>query len=73
VWSVETGRCGLRYSGHQGSVNSVKFHPGQVGGSQGGVWSRRQDLVITGSGDGTAHVWSLGGLGQAGGRLQSSE
>merc|ERR1719239_575138 len=47
VWGAESGRCLLRYTGHQGSVNSIKFHPGQ-------------DLVITGSGDGTAHVWSLG-------------
>ena len=43
VWSVEGGRCGLRYTGHQGSVNSIQFHPSQ-------------DLVITGSGDGTAQV-----------------
>ena len=47
--------------GHQGSVNSIKFHPGQ-------------DLVITGSGDGTAHVWSLGSaVGQGGGFRHSSE
>ena len=78
VWGVESGRCLLRYTGtlyyrrnkhltwnvlpgHQGSVNSIKFHPGQ-------------DLVITGSGDGTAHVWSLGGaVGQGGGFRHSSE
>eukprot|EP00090_Calanus_glacialis_P013312 TRINITY_DN21950_c0_g1_i1.p1 TRINITY_DN21950_c0_g1~~TRINITY_DN21950_c0_g1_i1.p1 ORF type:complete len:516 (-),score=173.40 TRINITY_DN21950_c0_g1_i1:139-1686(-) len=58
VWSVERAKCLMRYTGHQGSVNSVQFHPGQ-------------ELVITGSGDGTAHVWSRGGAGQA--RLQSSE
>ena len=42
-------------------MNSIKFHPGQ-------------DLVITGSGDGTAHVWSLGSAaGQGGGFRHSSE
>merc|ERR1719351_473851 len=35
----------MRYSGHQGSVNSLEFHP-------------CQELVITASGDMTAHVWS---------------
>jgi len=61
VWGVESGRCLLRYTGHQGSVNSIKFHPGQ-------------DLVITGSGDGTAHVWSLSSAaGQGGGFRHSSE
>jgi len=58
LWSVDRSKCLMRYTGHQGSVNSVKFHPGQ-------------DLVITGSGDGTAHVWSRGGALHA--RLQSSE
>ena len=45
LWSVDTGRCLMRYSGHQGSVNSLEFHP-------------CQELVITASGDMTAHVWS---------------
>jgi len=58
VWSMDRAKCLMRYTGHQGSVNSVQFHPGQ-------------DLVITGSGDGTAHVWSRGGAVQA--RMQSSE
>ena len=47
LWSVDTGRCLMRYSGHQGSVNSLEFHP-------------CQELVITASGDMTAHVWSAG-------------
>lgn len=44
IWSTESGRCLLQYQGHQGSVNSIKFHPSQ-------------DLVLTASGDGTAHIW----------------
>ena len=44
LWGVESGKCVMRYAGHEGSVNSLKFHP-------------CQELVITGSGDGTAHVW----------------
>lgn len=44
IWSVETGRCLLQYQGHLGSVNSIKFHS-------------NKDLVLTGSGDSTAHIW----------------
>lgn len=44
IWSIETGRCLLRYQGHTGSVNSIKFHP-------------TKDLVLTASGDQTAHIW----------------
>ncbi|XP_046996838.1 WD repeat-containing protein 37 isoform X1 [Schistocerca americana] len=44
IWSVETGRCLLQYQGHQGSVNSIRFHP-------------NKDVVLTASGDCTAHVW----------------
>jgi len=46
LWSVDTGKCLMRYSGHQGSVNSIEFHPSQ-------------ELVITASGDMTAHVWNV--------------
>ena len=46
LWSVDTGKCLMRYSGHQGSVNSLMFHP-------------CQEMVITASGDMTAHVWSV--------------
>lgn len=44
VWCVESGRCLLQYIGHNGSVNSVRFHP-------------TRELALTCSGDGTAHVW----------------
>ena len=44
IWWVENGSCLLQYVGHNGSVNSLRFHPSQ-------------DLVVTGSGDQTAHVW----------------
>ncbi|XP_063231430.1 WD repeat-containing protein 37 isoform X2 [Bacillus rossius redtenbacheri] len=44
IWSIESGRCLLRYQGHGGSVNSIRFHPSR-------------DLVLTASGDQTAHVW----------------
>lgn len=48
LWSTDRdsiGRCLLKYEGHQGSVNSVKFHPAK-------------DLLLTGSGDNTAHIWA---------------
>ncbi|EDW84537.1 uncharacterized protein Dwil_GK14176 [Drosophila willistoni] len=44
IWGIESGRCLLQYQGHAGSVNSLKFH-------------KHRDLVLTGSGDGTAHIW----------------
>ncbi|XP_053946685.1 WD repeat-containing protein 37 [Anastrepha ludens] len=44
IWGIESSRCLLQYQGHAGSVNSVKFH-------------QNRDLVLTGSGDGTAHIW----------------
>ena len=44
LYSIDTGACLLTYEGHNGSVNAVRFHP-------------VQDLVVTASGDGTAHVW----------------
>ncbi|RUS73904.1 hypothetical protein EGW08_018340, partial [Elysia chlorotica] len=44
VYSIESGACLLQYLGHRGSVNSVRFHPSQ-------------DLVLSASGDGTAHIW----------------
>jgi len=61
IWGVDSGKCLLNYVGHQGSVNSIRFHPAQ-------------DLVITGSGDGTAHVWKASALPDTSGlRIQSSE
>ena len=44
IWGIESGRCLLQYQGHAGSVNSIKFH-------------QHRDLVLTASGDGTAHIW----------------
>lgn len=44
LWDIQTGQCILQYAGHAGSVNSVRFHP-------------TQDLLVTGSGDQSAHVW----------------
>ncbi|CAH0690152.1 unnamed protein product [Spodoptera exigua] len=44
VWSVEWGKCLLQYTGHTGSVNSIRFHP-------------TRDIALTSSGDNTAHVW----------------
>ncbi|KAJ8714004.1 hypothetical protein PYW08_007624 [Mythimna loreyi] len=44
VWSVDWGKCLLQYTGHAGSVNSIRFHP-------------TRDIALTSSGDNTAHVW----------------
>ncbi|XP_061653313.1 WD repeat-containing protein 37-like isoform X1 [Phyllopteryx taeniolatus] len=44
LWSIDTGKCLLKYLGHQGSVNSIKFHP-------------TEQMALTASGDQTAHVW----------------
>lgn len=44
IFSIDSGRCLLQYTGHEGSVNSLKFHP-------------TRDLVLTSSGDMTAHIW----------------
>lgn len=44
IWGIESGRCLLQYIGHNGSVNSLRFHP-------------TRDLVLTASGDNSAHVW----------------
>ncbi|KAJ3611558.1 hypothetical protein NHX12_021573 [Muraenolepis orangiensis] len=44
LWSIDTGKCVLRYAGHAGSVNSIKFHP-------------TEQMALTASGDQTAHIW----------------
>lgn len=61
IWGIDSGKCLLTYIGHSGSVNAISFHPSQ-------------DLALTASGDGTAHVWSaaalpetLAGIGGGGG------
>jgi len=44
IWAIDSARCLLQYIGHNGSVNSVRFHP-------------NRELALSASGDGTAHVW----------------
>jgi len=44
IWGMHSGSCLLQYQGHTGSVNSIRFHPSK-------------ELVLTTSGDGTAHIW----------------
>ena len=44
LWCIETGAVLLQYYGHRGSVNSIRFHP-------------CSELVLTASGDQTAHIW----------------
>ncbi|XP_052824556.1 WD repeat-containing protein 37 isoform X1 [Octopus bimaculoides] len=46
IWCIESGVALQQYIGHQGSVNSIRFHP-------------NQDLALTGSGDRTAHIWKM--------------
>ena len=44
IWGMHSGSCLLQYQGHTGSVNSIRFHP-------------NKELVLSTSGDGTAHIW----------------
>lgn len=44
VWAADGKHCLLKYFGHTGSVNSIRFHPSLP-------------LVLTSSGDRTAHIW----------------
>lgn len=44
IWVIESGMCLQQYLGHLGSVNSIRFHPSQ-------------EIVVTASGDQTAHIW----------------
>uniref|UniRef100_A0A2K5C070 WD repeat-containing protein 37 n=1 Tax=Aotus nancymaae TaxID=37293 RepID=A0A2K5C070_AOTNA len=44
LWSIEMAKCLVKYAGHVGSVNSIKFHPSE-------------QLALTASGDQTAHIW----------------
>ena len=60
VWGVDSGRCLLSYVGHGGSVNAISFHP-------------TEDLALTASGDGAAHVWKAAALGGGEGSFVSSE
>ncbi|KAH7933431.1 hypothetical protein HPB49_012527 [Dermacentor silvarum] len=42
--NAHTGHCIVQYAGHDGLVNSVRFHP-------------TQDLLVTASGDQSAYIW----------------
>ncbi|XP_071567393.1 WD repeat-containing protein 37 [Temnothorax nylanderi] len=44
IWTTDNSRCLLQYIGHNGSVNSVRFHP-------------NRELALSASGDCSAHVW----------------
>jgi len=44
IWCIETGTPLLQYTGHMGSINSIKFHP-------------TKDLALTSSGDQSSHIW----------------
>ncbi|XP_011055551.1 PREDICTED: WD repeat-containing protein 37 [Acromyrmex echinatior] len=44
IWAIDNSRCLLQYIGHNGSVNSVRFHP-------------NRELALSASGDCSAHVW----------------
>lgn len=44
IWCIETGTPLLQYTGHMGSINSIKFHPSK-------------DLALSSSGDQTTHIW----------------
>merc|ERR1719516_714287 len=60
---MHSGSCLLEYQGHNGSVNSIRFHP-------------NKELVLTSSGDGTAHIWQCAVNMQnesSSGRVASSE
>lgn len=46
LWSVESGQCLVSYMAHNGSVNSIRFHP-------------TESMVCTGAGDGNAHIWKI--------------
>jgi len=60
IWGVDSGRCLSSYVGHNGSVNSIAFHP-------------TQDLTLTASGDGTAHIWKYVVLSHVLGGASSEE
>ncbi len=44
IWGMHSGQALLHYTGHSGSVNSLRFHP-------------NKELVLTASGDSTVHIW----------------
>lgn len=48
IWNADTGRCLLSYTGHSGSVNSVAIYPEN---------NADELIVLTASGDRSAHLW----------------
>ncbi|EDV20580.1 uncharacterized protein TRIADDRAFT_31828, partial [Trichoplax adhaerens] len=46
IWDIESGQRLIQYQGHEGSVNSIRFH-------------ENEPLVCTGSGDSSAHIWRI--------------
>lgn len=54
IWCMETAHCALQYTGHTGSVNSISFNPKSA--------TLSDLLVVTASGDQSAHVWKAHNL-----------
>ncbi|XP_055334538.1 WD repeat-containing protein 37-like [Paramacrobiotus metropolitanus] len=52
IWNAKSGHCLMQYQGHDGSVNSIRFQPVRVSAGD-------SLLVLTASGDQTAHVWKI--------------
>ncbi|KFD49752.1 hypothetical protein M513_09347 [Trichuris suis] len=68
IWCTETGACFAQYLGHEGSVNCARFAPIPIGNG-------REILVVSASGDQSAHVWKAPTAfvgGQTGGSHQSN-
>jgi WD40 repeat protein len=53
IWNADTGRCLLSYTGHGGSVNSVAIYPEN---------NADELIVLTASGDRSAHLWKTNHL-----------
>lgn len=48
IWNADNGQCLLNYTGHNGSVNSITLSTDK---------NTDEILVLTASGDKTAHLW----------------
>lgn len=63
IWDVETGETIGILRGHRRGVWSVKFSPAStpaLSGEDGVVASKSKGMILTGSGDRTVKIWSLG-------------